>query len=48
MMVTGIDRIFEDIVETIREPLLVPDSDLKVILVNKSFKDADSILPFES
>jgi PAS domain-containing protein len=37
MMVTGIDRIFEDMVETIREPLLVLDSDLKVILMNKSF-----------
>lgn len=37
MMATGIDRIFEDIVETIREPLLGLDSDLKVILVNKSF-----------
>jgi PAS domain S-box-containing protein len=37
MMVTWTDRIFKDIVETIREPLLVLDSDLKVILVNKSF-----------
>ncbi|MCF8129456.1 MAG: PAS domain-containing protein [Deltaproteobacteria bacterium] len=37
MMATWTDRIFEDIVETIREPLLVLDSDLKVILVNKSF-----------
>ena len=35
-----IDRIFEDIVETIREPLLVLDSDLKVILA----EDLDKLL----
>lgn len=34
-----IDQIFEDIVGTIREPLLVLDSDLKVILANRSFID---------
>jgi two-component system cell cycle sensor histidine kinase PleC len=34
------DEIFEDIVETIRAPLLVLDSDLKVILVNQSFYDS--------
>ena len=31
------DRIFEDIVATIREPILVLDSDLKVILASHSF-----------
>ena len=37
MMAIWSDRVFEDIVGTIREPLLVLDSDLKVILANKSF-----------
>ncbi|MBU0988134.1 MAG: PAS domain-containing protein, partial [Proteobacteria bacterium] len=37
MVETRIYQIFVDIVETIREPLLVLDSDLKVILVNRSF-----------
>ena len=34
-----IDDIFNNIVETIREPLLVLDSDLKVVLANHSFYD---------
>ena len=34
------DQIFEDIVETMHEPLLVLDSDLKVILANRSFFDS--------
>jgi PAS domain S-box-containing protein len=39
-MVTAlIKQISEDIVETIHEPLLVLDSDLKVILANRSFID---------
>ncbi|MCF8081065.1 MAG: PAS domain S-box protein [Desulfobacterales bacterium] len=37
MVATQPDQIFEDIVETIREPLLVLDSDLKVISANRSF-----------
>ncbi len=37
MVTTQTDQIFEDIVETIREPLLVLDSDLKVISANRSF-----------
>ena len=40
MVETLMDEIFEDIVETIRAPLLVLDSDLKVILVNQSFYDS--------
>ncbi|MDA3787104.1 MAG: PAS domain S-box protein, partial [Desulfobacula sp.] len=32
-----IDEIFEDIVETIREPLLVLDLSLKIIMANQSF-----------
>ena len=37
MVTARIDLIFEDIVATIREPLLVLDSDLKVILASQSF-----------
>jgi len=40
MVTAQIDQISEDIVETIHEPLLVLDSDLKVILVNRSFIDS--------
>ena len=43
-----IDRIFEDIVETIREPLLVLDSDLKVILANESFINSFRVTPEET
>ena len=32
-----IDNIFKDIVKTIREPLLVLDSNLMVILANHSY-----------
>jgi PAS domain S-box-containing protein len=35
-----IDQLSEDIVETIHEPLLVLDSDLKVLLANRSFIDS--------
>ncbi|MDZ7700305.1 MAG: PAS domain S-box protein [Deltaproteobacteria bacterium] len=35
-----LDHISEDIVETIHEPLLALDSDLKVILANRSFIDS--------
>ena len=37
MVTARIDRMFEDIVATIREPLLVLDSDLKVVLASRSF-----------
>jgi PAS domain-containing protein len=40
LVTTLIDQISEDIVETIHEPLLVLDSDLKVILANQSFIDS--------
>ncbi|MCF8144244.1 MAG: PAS domain S-box protein [Deltaproteobacteria bacterium] len=40
MVETQIDQIFEDIVETIRDPFLVLDSDLKVISANRSFIDS--------
>ena len=45
MEVTWTDKIFEDIVETIREPLLVLDSNLKVILANQSFYDSFKVKP---
>jgi PAS domain S-box-containing protein len=39
MVAIQTDRISEDIVETIHEPLLVLDSELKIILANRSFID---------
>jgi len=48
MVTTLIDQISEDIVETIREPLLVLDSDLKVILANQSFYDSFKVKPEET
>ena len=43
-----IDQIFEDIVETIREPLLVLDSDLKVISASRSFYEFFKVRPEET
>jgi len=43
-----IHDIFKDIVETIREPLLVLDSDLKVILANHSFYGIFKVKPEET
>jgi len=40
--------LFEDIVETIREPLLVLDSDLKVISASRSFYDFFKVKPEET
>ena len=48
METTLMDQIFEDIVETIREPLLVLDSDLKVILANQCFYDSFKVKPEET
>ncbi len=48
MVATWIDQIFEDIVETIREPLLVLDSDLKIISANRSFYDSFKVKPEET
>ncbi|MBI9091847.1 MAG: PAS domain-containing protein [Desulfobacterium sp.] len=42
------DDIFKDIVETIRDPLLVLDSDLKVILTSRSFDDFFKVKPEET
>ncbi|MDA3790280.1 MAG: PAS domain S-box protein [Desulfobacula sp.] len=42
------DKIFEDIVETIHAPLLVLDSDLKVILANQSFYYSFKVKPEET
>jgi PAS domain S-box-containing protein len=39
-MLTPRSSIFHDIVETMREPLLVLDSDLKIVLANQSFIDS--------
>ncbi len=48
MVNTMMDDIFKDIVETIREPLLILDSDLKVVLANHSFYDIFSVKPEET
>jgi PAS domain S-box-containing protein len=40
--------VFEDIVETAREPLLVLDSDLRVLLANRSFYDSFKVTPEET
>ncbi len=37
--------MFEDIVETVREPLIVLDSDLRVLLANRSFYDLFKVMP---
>ena len=40
--------MFEDIVETVREPLIVLDSDLKVLSANRSFYDSFKVIPEET
>ena len=41
-------RANEDIIETVREPLLVLDSDLRVIKANRSFYDSFKVTPAET
>ncbi len=48
METARMDQLFEDIVETIHESLLVLDSDLKVILANRSFYDSFKVKPEET
>ncbi|MBU1344122.1 MAG: PAS domain S-box protein [Proteobacteria bacterium] len=48
MAETLMDQIFEKIVETIREPLLVLDSDLKVIVANRSLYESFKVKPEET
>ena len=40
--------MFEDIVETVREPLLVLDPDLRVLSANRSFYDSFKVTPAET
>ena len=40
--------MFEDIVETAREPLLVLDSHLRVLLANRSYYDSFKVTPKET
>ncbi len=40
--------MFEEIVETIREPLIVLDSDLRVLSANRSFYDSFNVTPEET
>ena len=42
------DQIFKDIVETIREPLLILDQDLRVVIVSRSFYDFFKVKPEET
>ena len=48
METARMDQIFEDIVKTIREPLLVLNHDLKVISVSRSFYDFFKVTPEET
>jgi two-component system CheB/CheR fusion protein len=40
--------MFEEIVETVREPLIVLDSDLRVLSANRSFYDSFNVTPEET
>ena len=40
--------MFEDIVETVREPLIVLDSDLRIVSVNRSFYNSFRVTPEET
>ena len=40
--------MFEDIVETVREPLIVLDSDLRIVSVNRSFYKSFKVTPEET
>jgi len=48
MMAIRADQIFENIIETIREPLLLLDSDLNILLANQSFYDLFKVTPEET
>jgi len=43
-----LDSIYEDIIDTIREPLLALDSDLKVLSANRSFYNSFKVTPEET
>ena len=40
--------MFEDIVETVREPLIVMDSDLRILSANRSFYNSFKVIPEET
>jgi PAS domain S-box-containing protein len=42
------DKIFENIIDTIREPLLVLDKDLRVVIAGRSFYDFFKVTPEET
>ncbi len=48
MEATQMDQIHEEIVETIREPLLILDQDLRVILASRSFYEFFKVTPEET
>ena len=41
-------EMFEDIVETVREPLIVLDSDLRILSANRSFYNSFRVKPEET
>jgi len=48
MAATRKDQLYEDIIETIRESLLVLDQDLRVVTVSRSFYDFFKVKPEET
>jgi len=48
MVTARIDQIFEDVINTIREPILVLDSDLSILFANQRFYDLFKVTPAET
>jgi len=48
VVATRVDQIFEGIIDTIREPILVLDSDLNVLFANRNFYDSFKVTPEET
>ena len=48
MVGARIDQIFEDVVNTVREPILVLDSDLRILFANRNFYDSFKVTPEET
>ncbi len=48
MINVSVDHIFKDIFDTIREPLLMLASDLRVVMANRSFYDTYKVKPEET
>ena len=48
MLTNRKDQVYKDVVETVREPLLVLDSDLKIILASRRFNSSFKITQEET